>query len=282
MSKPNWRTSFRRCRCSQHDIAGQRREKGLGTGERLGTVVALAGAKTIAPPVDPAGRRPARPTAPSARRRTPRTRCARASASHPAPSNRPSIAFAWPQKLAYDRSPMPSTAYRTPSSAGASADWRRSQKPAPLSGGPPSPNVLVTISTRGPRPTRDSGMSSMLISWEPPVGSGEPAPRSPRHCRSATPTTPGPPTRGATGADAGAPDAVRRQSVENRCDVDLFVVAQYRLTLARGRVRRRRVHGFTGRRLTAHTLNSGCSESGSTASLVSALIVRYSPCSSFQ
>ncbi len=35
-------------------------------------------------------------------------------------------------------------------------------------------------------------------------------------------------------------------------------------------------------RLTAHTLNSGCSESGSTASLVSALMVRYSPCSSFQ
>ena len=33
---------------------------------------------------------------------------------------------------------------------------------------------------------------------------------------------------------------------------------------------------------TAHTLNSGCSESASTASLVTALTVRCSPCSSFQ
>ena len=36
------------------------------------------------------------------------------------------------------------------------------------------------------------------------------------------------------------------------------------------------------RTVTAQTLNSGCSESASTASLVTALMVRYSPCSSFQ
>src|SRR5690606_31595117 len=43
-----------------------------------------------------------------------------------------------------------------------------------------------------------------------------------------------------------------------------------------------RVTGVTRRNDTAHCLNSGCNDSASTASLVTALMVRYSPCSSFQ
>ena len=67
---------------------------------------------------------------------------------------------------------------------------RRSQKSAPLSGGPPSPNVLVTIRTSRAAASGDSGTSSMLTSCESPQPAGQPCLRSPRRCRSATPTAP--------------------------------------------------------------------------------------------
>ena len=84
----------------------------------------------------------------------------------PSAASLPSIALAWPQKFAYARSPMPSTAYRMPASVGASAPSSRSQKQAPLSGGPPSPKVLVTTSTSRAAANSVSCMSSMLTSWE--------------------------------------------------------------------------------------------------------------------
>ena len=57
---------------------------------------------------------------------------------------------------------MPSTAYRTPDSDGASGDWSRPQKSAPLSGGPPSPKVLVTMRTSRAVATSARSASSML------------------------------------------------------------------------------------------------------------------------
>ena len=225
-------------RCGQHGVAAERREDWIGAGERFGRrrCPARRRAEHRGDPLGPLRHRPVvvglalgavealawRRDRRTGRRSTWRGRRSRHTNGRRCRARRNGRRRA----------------------AGASAAPRRSQKPAPLSGGPPSPNVLVTISTSRAAASRDSGTSSMLTSWESPSRRASRAAKSSAlpvcdaHTTSGPPPTPQPP---------GA-----------------------------GRDR-------SGRRaLTAHTLNSGCRESGSTASLVSALIVRYSPCSSFQ
>ena len=72
---------------------------------------------------------------------------------------------------------MPSTAYRTPVNAGAS-DFSRCQKPAPLSGGSPSPKVLVTTSTSRAADRSASARSSMFTHCAPPSRSASRAAKS--------------------------------------------------------------------------------------------------------
>ena len=102
------------------------------------------------------------PAAPSARRRRPRIRRGRASWWRPGrPAGRRAT---WRGRRSCRRT---GRRYRAPrsaprSSAGASGDASRSQKSAPLSGGPPSPKVLVTITT-SPASARSARSTSFML-----------------------------------------------------------------------------------------------------------------------
>ena len=181
----------------------------------------------------------------------------------PSSASLPSIDLAWPQKSAYERSPMPSTAYRTPSSAGASADepipeigavvrrtavaegagdhqhvaGRRRAPPAHIvqvdqlgaaePAGQPRREILGVAGLRRPQHQRPA-------LGRPLTGAAEmreyrPASRPSIHSR----------TPWRTGADAGSTghtDDTLGEPAEEGCEVALFVVGERRLALAEGEI----------------------------------------------
>ena len=162
-----------------------------GAASALGTRLARRRCSATRPANRSARAAAVRPLRPAARRRRPRTRRGRAAGWHRGPpAGRPAT---WRGRRSCRRTGRRCRAPRTarPSSAGASGDSSRSQKSAPLSGGPPSPNVLVTIDDlarrRRDRSRSTSSMPAAGTRTEPSRPRGR---RTPRRCRSAMPTAP--------------------------------------------------------------------------------------------
>ncbi len=128
---------------------------------------------------------------------------------------------------------------------------KAAQKRAPLSGGPPSPKLLA-ITTAVLTPTRSAGSHSSIAVMVAEI---------PAVCRSRCTDT--------AAVSAFPVCDVHRIATSPNAS---FCFSGIESALVRP----------VGRKATALTLNSGCSESGSTASLVTALIVRPGPCASFQ